>query len=206
MKAKNIVILVAVVAVLISILYTVYGSKDQTAYVNIIKKERESKDTFMRTSPESPFAGNVDSFTGLKYYTPDLKYKVVADLTPIQNKKSVFLTTNDGKQERYVEYGYAEFDMTGYHNKLLILEMVDDGPSKGKLFLAFGDGTSAEETYGAGRYLDIEKAIGSNTITLDFNQAYNPYCAYSEKFSCPLPPQENLLVIPIPAGEKSYHE
>jgi uncharacterized protein (DUF1684 family) len=74
------------------------------------------------------------------------------------------------------------------------------------LFLAFGDGTSAEETYGAGRYLDIDKTQGSNTITLDFNKAYNPYCAYSEKFSCPLPPAENLLVIPIPAGEKSYHE
>lgn len=206
MKSKNIILLVAIVVAVISILYTISGSKDQTAYVNIIKKEREEKDNFMRTSPESPFAQNVAAFTGLKYYPADLKYKIVADLIPIQNKKAVLLATNDGKQEQYVEYGYAEFDLTGYRNKLIIFEMIDDGPTKGKLFLAFGDGTSAEETYGAGRYLDIEKTIGSNKITLDFNQAYNPYCAYSDKFSCPLPPAENLLVIPIPAGEKTYHE
>jgi uncharacterized protein (DUF1684 family) len=206
MKSKNVILLLVVIVIAISILYTISGSKDQTAYITTIKTEREEKDNFMRTSPESPFADKVASFTGLKYYPPDLKYKIVADLTPIHNKKPVLLTTNDGKQEQYVEYGYAEFDLTGYHNKLLILEMIDDGPSKGKLFLAFGDGTSAEETYGAGRYLDIDKTQGSNTITLDFNKAYNPYCAYSEKFSCPLPPTENLLVIPIPAGEKSYHE
>jgi hypothetical protein len=73
------------------------------------------------------------------------------------------------------------------------------------LFLAFGDETSARETYGAGRYLDVKKVPGSSTITLDFNLAYNPYCAYSDGFSCPLPPKENLLSIAINAGEKTYH-
>jgi uncharacterized protein (DUF1684 family) len=206
MKAKNIILILIVVVIAVSILYTMSGSKDQTAYITQIKKEREERDEFMRTSPESPFVENPKSFTGLRYFSADLKYKIVADLTPIQNKKPVLLTTNDGKQERYVEYAYAEFDLSGYRNKLLILEMIDDGPSRGKLFLPFGDGTSADETYGAGRYLDVERVQGSNTITLDFNRAYNPYCAYTEKYSCPLPPSENLLVIPIPAGEKTYHE
>jgi uncharacterized protein (DUF1684 family) len=104
-----------------------------------------------------------------------------------------------------MEYAYAEFDLGGFHNKLLILEGIGIGPVRGKLFLAFGDATSAGETYGAGRYLDIAKAPGSKTVLLDFNQAYNPYCAYTDKFSCPLPPVENLLEIAVKAGEKTYH-
>src|SRR5690606_17749804 len=205
MKLKNIILVLIVTVIIGSVLYTIYGSKDQTDYITAIKKERDEKEQFMRTSKESPFAKNPESFTSLKYYPPDLKYKITATLVPIQSKKQVVLATNDGKEERYMEYAYAEFDLHGFHNRLLILEMIDMGPSRGKLFLAFGDRTSAEETYGAGRYLDIAKSQGSNTITLDFNKAYNPYCAYAEEFSCPLPPPENLLTIPINAGEKTYH-
>jgi uncharacterized protein len=204
MKPRHIILLLIVMVALVSVFYAIEGSKDQTAYINEIKKEREEKDRFMRTSSESPFADNPERFEGLKYYPPNPKYKVVATLTPVQNKKMIMLTTNDGKEQRYLEYAYAEFDLDGFHNKLLILEMMDMGPFRGKLFLAFGDRTSAEETYGAGRYLDVAKVTGSNTLTLDFNKAYNPYCAYAEKYSCPLPPPENLLNIPILAGEKNY--
>ena len=205
MKSKHIIILIVVVAGLATVLYTVYGSKDQTAYINEIAKHREELESFMRTSPESPFAENPSKFTGLKFFPADLKYKITASLTPITEKKQVLLATNDGKEQRYREYAYAEFDFSGFRNKLLLLEVIDPGPSMGKLFLAFGDGTSAETTYGAGRYLDIAKTPGANTITLDFNKAYNPYCAYNDKFSCPLPPSENLLTVPIQAGEKAYH-
>jgi uncharacterized protein len=204
MKLQNIILLIVIAVVTITILYTVYGSKDQTAYINQIKKEREEKDRFMRTSKESPFAENTEAFKGLKYFPADLKYKVTATLVPVQQKKQVILATNDGKEERYMEYAYAEFDLLGFRNRLLILEMMDMGPSRGKLFLAFGDATSADETYGAGRYLDVAKTQGASTITLDFNKAYNPYCAYTEKYSCPLPPPENLLTIPVQAGEKAY--
>lgn len=206
MKIKNILVIIIVVVVLISLYYSFTGSQDQTAYINEIKTEREDKERFMRTSPESPFAENPKLFKSLNYYPPDIRYKVTADLTPVQNKKTVVLTTNDGKEQRYIEYAIADFDLDGYHNKLLILEVIDMGPFRGKLFLAFGDETSAVETYGAGRYLDVSKAPGSNTLTLDFNKAYNPYCAYVDKFSCPLPPPENLLKVAIKAGEKIYHE
>lgn len=206
MKSKNILLIIIVVVVLISLYYSFTGSQDQSAYVNEIKKEREDKERFMRTSPESPFAENPQSFKQLNYYPPDIRYKVTADLTTIQNKKTVLLATNDGREQRYIEYAYAEFDLDGYHNKLLILEVVDMGPFRGKLFLAFGDETSAVETYGAGRYLDVNKVPGSNTLTLDFNKAYNPYCAYIEKYSCPFPPTENLLKVAINAGEKIYHQ
>jgi uncharacterized protein (DUF1684 family) len=206
MKTNTILLLLVIIVAVISFYYSYEGSQDQSAYVDEIKKEREDKDRFMSTSPESPFSDNAETFTPLKYYPVDIRYKVTADLTPVQNKKPVQLSTNDGKEQQYVEYAYAQFDLDGYHNKLLILEVLDMGPFRGKLFLAFGDETSTIETYGAGRYLDVAKVPGSNTITLDFNKAYNPYCAYAEKYSCPFPPAENLLKVSIKAGEKIYHE
>jgi hypothetical protein len=206
MKPGNILLLVVISVVLGSIVYSFLGSRDQSAYREEIETERAEKDRFMRSSPESPFANDSAIFSGLNYYPADIRYRVTADLTPITNKKTVTLATNDGKEQRYIQYATAEFDLDGYHNKLLILEVLDSGPFQGKLFLAFGDATSTVETYGAGRYLDVNKVPGSNTITLDFNKAYNPYCAYVEKYSCPFPPSENLLLVGIKAGEKIYHE
>jgi uncharacterized protein (DUF1684 family) len=206
MKTNNILLLIVIVVVIITFYYSYTGSQDQSAYVNEINKERADKDRYMQTSPESPFKDSSGEVTALKYFPPDIRYKITADLIPVQNKKPVVLSTNDGKQQQYVEYAYADFDLDGYHNRLLILEVLDTGPLRGKLFLAFGDETSAVETYGAGRYLDVVKVPGANTITLDFNKAYNPYCAYVEKYSCPFPPPENLLKVAIRAGEKVYHE
>lgn len=206
MKTKNILLLVVSAVAILSIFYAYMGGKDQTAYVDKIKEEREDKDRFMRTAAESPFVEADVDFDGLHYYPVDIRYKVTADLIPIQDKKIVTLATNDGNEQRYIAYAFAEFDLDGYHNKLLILEVAETDQFEGKLFLAFGDGTSAAETYGSGRYLDVAKTAGSHTITLDFNKAYNPYCAYVDKYSCPFPPLENLLKISIKAGEKIYHE
>ena len=96
--------------------------------------------------------------------------------------------------------------MEGIENKLLILELMEMGPQRGKLFLAFADETSGDETYGAGRYLDVKKVPAATSVVLDFNLAYNPYCAYNDSYSCPFPPKENILKIPIKAGEKTYHQ
>jgi uncharacterized protein len=204
-KIKSIIIILAVVVCLVSLFYSFWGNQDQTTYIQKIKKEREEKDHFMETSKESPFSEAKENFTALKYYPVDPKFKIIADLTPVEEKNVVVLATSDGKEERYIEYAYAEFDFNGLHNKLLILEMMEMGPFRGKLFLAFGDETSGGETYGAGRYIDVAKVQGSQTITLDFNNAYNPYCAYADKFSCPFPPADNLLKIAVQAGEKTYH-
>jgi uncharacterized protein len=206
MKSKNIILIAAVAAIVVIVLYSFQGSQNDPAYMDEINKEREDKDRFMKTSGDSPFAKNRDAYTKLNYFPIDPKYRIIADLVPIENKKLVTLKTNDGKEERYQEYAYAEFDLDQFHNKLVIYEMIDMGPFRGKLFLAFGDATSANETYGAGRYLDVTKTPGSTTITLDFNKAYNPYCAYIDTYSCPLPPPENILNVAIRAGEKNYHE
>lgn len=205
MKRKNVILLIAVIVLGITVFYSFQGSQDDSAYIKEIEKEREEKDRFMRTSPESPFAKDPESYDGLAYFPPDIKYRIMANLIPIEKKRPVVLATNDGKEQRYVEYAYAEFKLDGVSNRLLILEIADMGPFRGKLFLAFGDETSARETYGAGRYLDVAKTPGASTIKLDFNLAYNPYCAYNDAFTCPLPPRENILKIPIRAGEKGYH-
>jgi uncharacterized protein (DUF1684 family) len=204
MKTKNIAILVGIVVVIGFIFYSLQDSQDDTAYIEAIKKERAENEHFMTSSKESPLKDKSD-FTGLKYYPPDTRYKVIANLIPIESKKVVVLNTNDGKEQRYIEYAHAEFTLDGVQNRLLILEGIDMGPIRGKLFLAFGDETSAVETYGAGRYLDVNKVPGATTIVLDFNKAYNPYCAYNDTYSCPIPPQENLLKVAIKAGEKIYH-
>jgi uncharacterized protein (DUF1684 family) len=205
MKSKNILVLIVVSVLLIIVYYSFLGSQDDETYLTEIKKKREEHAVYLKTSDQSPLKDQTN-FKLPEYYKPDLKYRVIADLLPVENKKVVVLTTNDGKEQRYIEYAHAEFNLDNKKNRLLILEGIDMGPIRGKLFLAFGDATSAAETYGAGRYLDVIKLPGSATITLDFNNAYNPYCAYNDTYSCPLPPQENLLQVAIRAGEKNYNK
>lgn len=204
MKSRNVIFAFITVGVSVLIYYTFKGDQTALDYAATITKERKEKDEFMRSAEGSPFGTQRASFTGLKYFQPDLKYRIQADLRPIEKREVITLSTNDGKTQAYLAYAFAEFDFENLHNKLMILEVLDEGPDRGKLFLAFADQTSAIETYGAGRYLDVKKVPGANTITLDFNNAYNPYCAYSDSFSCPFPPQQNILKIAIKAGELTY--
>ncbi|MBK5279964.1 MAG: DUF1684 domain-containing protein [Bacteroidia bacterium] len=204
MKLSYLLIIILVVAIVGFIFYSLRGGQTEEGYAITIQKARDEKDVFMKGN-ESPFTDSTETFTGLKYFPPDTKYRIISDLEPIRNKKMVVLTTSDGKEQKYLEHSYAMFNLDGLENKLLLLEIMDMGPLRGKLFLAFADATSAKETYGAGRYLDVKKVPGATSITLDFNEAYNPYCAYSDAFSCPFPPKENILKVAINAGEKTYH-
>lgn len=174
-------------------------------YAASINSERAEKEAFLRRDPESPFQSIQDSVKALAYYPPDLKFRVLASLEPLQQKQVRILQTSTGEQARYLDYAWATFELEGMECRLLILEVMDMGPNRGKLFLAFADETSAVETYGGGRYLDLKKVPAATSIELDFNKAYNPYCAYNANYSCPLPPPENLLKVAIRAGEKSYH-
>jgi uncharacterized protein (DUF1684 family) len=205
MKSSNIIVIIFAIALIGVLFYTMQETASPEAYLKEIEKERADKDHFMRTSSESPFADDASSFKGLKYFPIDPSFRVMASLTPVEEKKVIVLPTSDGLQQHYLPYAYADFELEDEVCHLLILEVMEEGIQRGSLFLAFGDSTSASETYGAGRYLDIKKTPGSTSMTLDFNKAYNPYCAYTEKYSCPLPPTENLLRVAIKAGEKSYH-
>lgn len=200
MKRKNLILLIIGAVLVVIFIYSFNADQTPEEYAEYIAEEREEQDSFMRYSEESPFHERADlQFKGLKYYDPNQTYKVKGRFTEIEEKKIFTLPTSDNKEREYLEYGYAQFDLGGKSNKLLILEDVQEG----ELFLAFGDATSASDTYGGGRYLDVEHG-GGKTITLDFNLAYNPFCAFAADFSCPLPPRQNLLDIAIEAGEKNY--
>lgn len=206
MKFQRILLALLTIAVVVVIFYSFSGGDSLSEYNQQLQKERNDKNDFMRSSNESPFVVGKEKFDSLKYFPVDLKYRINAALEPIQNKKIITLPASDGAEAQYKEYAYATFSLDGVDCKLLILEIFDTGPTSGTLFLAFADETSANETYGAGRYLEVKKVPGASSILLDFNKAYNPYCAYVDNFSCPFPPKENVLKVAIRAGEMKYKD
>jgi uncharacterized protein (DUF1684 family) len=106
-----------------------------------------------------------------------------------------------GAPESYQRWGTAEFELNGQPQKLTLLQKAGDK----QLFVPFTDPTNGQQTYGAGRYIDVPlPAAEANEIELDFNQAYSPYCAYNHEYSCPKPPAENRLTVPVAAGEQAY--
>ncbi len=198
---KNVIWIIGV-AIIAVIAYSLMGSGEDTeAYRKRILDERKEKEEFLKTSDTSPFKGK--PFNGLNYYEPDLDYKVMAKVEKIESRDYMNVPTSDGKVERYLKFAYAVFDLKGQRLKMLLLKKVGMG-SASIIFTAFADDTSTETTYGGGRYLDLELK-NARQIEIDFNKAYNPYCDYDPRFSCPLPPRENILPIAIEAGEKNYH-
>jgi len=204
MKSSRIIPIILVLAIAAFIFYSMQGGAPEN-YQAEIQKDRVDKAEFMKSNDESPFLKDSIEFEALNYFPIDEKFRVKAKLESIDGKKVVLLTTSDGLEQKYLEYAYAVFKLNETEHRLLILELMDMGPQRGKLFLAFADNTSGDETYGAGRYLDVKKIPAATSVILDFNLAYNPYCAYNDTYSCPFPPKENILKTAINAGEKNYH-
>lgn len=204
MKSSRIIPIILVLAIAAFIFYSMQGGAPEN-YQAEIQKDRVDKAEFMKSNDESPFLKDSIEFEALNYFPIDEKFRVKAKLESIEGKKVVLLTTSDGLEQKYLEYAYAVFKLNETEHRLLILELMDMGPQRGKLFLAFADNTSGDETYGAGRYLDVKKIPAATSIFLDFNLTYNPYCAYNDSYSCPFPPKENILKVAINAGEKNYY-
>lgn len=159
---------------------------------------RRQKDEFFRTGAESPIPeGERGAFSGLRYYpeNPGLKFLVPLERTPEQGFE---FETSTGEKRNYQRIGILKFAVDGQPAQLALFQA-----ESGDYFLPFRDATSGKETYGAGRYLEVGEKEGK--FELDFNYAYNPYCAYAAHYSCPLPPAENWLKVPIEAGEKKHH-
>jgi len=168
-------------------------------YHQQIDAERKRKDEFFRTSEQSPITDK-DAFKGLRYFAPDPDYRVPARLEPFADKtQKLVIRMTDGSEEVYDKFAHAVFSLNGETHRLLIVK-------QGETYaIQFRDATSGQETYGGGRYIELNPDdVTDNRVTLDFNAAYNPYCAYNPTFACPLPPAENKLSIAIKAGER-YH-
>ena len=141
-------------------------------------------------------------FTAHQFYPIDLKYRVEADLLRYDNEPFFKMKTSGHKTPEYRKYGLLKFQIDGKAYELTILQnkkMMSNPMYKDYLFLPFHDLTNGETTYGGGRYIDIRIPDGDKMV-VDFNQAYHPYCAYTDGYNCPIPPAENRLDVAIEAG------
>jgi uncharacterized protein (DUF1684 family) len=161
---------------------------------------RKGKDDFFAHSPDSPLdRADRYEFKGLKYFpeNPGLRLDVQVERSP--GEQRVEIPTSTGSVQVYRRFGRFAFDVDGQEARLTLYA------DENGYFLPFVDSLAGKETYPAGRYLEPEP-LGEDRFRVDFNLAYNPYCAYSERWSCPLTPAENRLKVPIRAGEKIFHE
>ena len=154
---------------------------------------------------------DLKTFKGLDFFPVDSTFIVIAKLTKIANAPTFEMATTTDRKPLYKEYGLLNFQLKGKDCALTIYQSQDDLSDeeyKDYLFLPFTDATSGDESYGGGRYMDAmttdEKADG--TIEINFNNTYNPYCAYNDKYSCPLTPRKNHLNIEIKAGIKVFEK
>ncbi len=182
--------------------------QEDLIYKKAIIKERYDKDQFLRNSPSSPLLlVQRLNFKGLKYFAPDISYRIKAQFTPMTSSKSFKIMTSAGHRRLYIVKGRLNFacngkklTLTAYEEKDLTVSHPDD------IFIPFTDLTNGWQSYGAGRYLEFNSS-GRNIrkVMLDFNLAFNPYCAYNHDYSCPIPPPGNHLDIAVKAGEKKFH-
>lgn len=161
-------------------------------------------------NPETSILDSLDqiTFKGLKFYPIDLKYRVEAKFVRTPDEKPFLMKTSTERLPEYVKYGVAHFSFDGKKLKLDLFQSTNHENEEGYedyLFLPYTDLTSGDGSYGGGKYIDIRIPEG-DILVIDFNKAYNPYCAYSHRYSCPIPPEENDLLIRIEAGVKDYGE
>ena len=158
-----------------------------------------------RTSPL--LANDLKTFKSLDFYPISSKYFVNAKLVKAKNEKAFEMKTSTSRRPKYIKYGTVFFSIDGVALQLNVyqdLALSKSDKYKNHLFLPFSDLTCGKESYIGGRYIDLEIPKG-NTIEIDFNQSYNPYCAYNHQYSCPIVPLENDLNIAIKAGVKTFH-
>ncbi len=163
---------------------------------------RKAKDEFFRTHYQSPLDSQEKAgFTGLKYFpeNPDLRFDLPLEKFP--QPEQITMPTSTGDTQEYWRVGQVHFTVKDQPAVLQVYLPVEGGD----YFIPFVDGTAPRETYGAGRYVEPED-LGNGKLHLDFNMAYNPYCAYNDRWSCPVPPPQNRLSVRIEAGEKIFHE
>lgn len=159
-----------------------------------------------KTSPLTD--SDLKHFEGLDFYPISEKYFVNAKLVKSKGEKPFEMATSTTRKPKYIKYGTLYFSIDGEKLQLNVyrdVELSKKAGFKDHLFLPFSDLTSGKESYVGGKYIDLKIPKGED-ISIDFNQSYNPYCAYNHKYSCPLVPLENDLNVAIRAGVKKYHD
>ena len=183
-----------------------FGQKKfKSVDVEKFQKQINSEYADAKTSPL--MAEDLKTFKALDFYPINEKFFVNARFEKAENEKVFEMKTTGTRTPKYVKYGTIYFTIDGIEMQLNVyrnIELSKQEKYKDHLFLPFSDLTCGKESYIGGRYIDLKIPKG-NTIAIDFNQAYNPYCAYNHKYSCPIVPLENDLKIEIKAGVKTFH-
>ncbi len=171
----------------------------------IARHRAEYKADFL-TDARSPLTVADTAF--LDFYPPNIAYRFSARFERTPEASPFELPTYSGQKRDYVQFGVLKFEVTGQAQTLNIyqnLRLVKDSTYRDHLFLPFKDLTNGETTYGGGRYLDFRQGdIRDGILILDFNKCYNPWCAFSDGFNCPIPPAANHLELSIEAGERNF--
>lgn len=203
MNFKN-VILIAVTSVLIFACGKNY-SPEENEYIAKVEQQRIEDNEWYKNDPNSPFnkKGKVE-FHNLKYYDVDPLYVFKSKLYEYEQKDTVTIYGTKGEPRKTVRFGYVQINKGGKDYKIHVYE---SGEEQKYYSIWFTDKTTNETTYGVGRYLNFDRILNPDNIyTLDFNLAYNPYCAYTSNYSCAIPTKEDYIDLAIEAGEKKFHE
>ncbi len=192
-------IILAIAAVFIAILVFQFLEDPNEEYSQEVTEFRKNRDDELSkdglTLPDSLRAW----FRGLSYFDPDISYRVMARFIQNPGNEMMIVETTKGKFEEYAKVGFIEFEMKEKSYRLIAFR--EGKNSSREIFVPFHDGTNDKETYHF-RYL---RARLTKTIAyIDFNYSYNPTCVYNEEYSCPKPPEENILDLAIHAGEKMF--
>lgn len=190
---------------------TTSNNSDKTSYVSQIKSFQEEMNRSYKDAEESPLEESErKKFQSLPFFKIDETYKVEADFVRTTDGQPFEMQTTTDRKPIYQKFGEVSFELHGKRHTLNVYQSQDLQQSeeyKNYLFLPFTDLSNGQESYEGGRYIDLqiperEAADGQelDKITIDFNKAYNPYCAYNKKYSCPIPPKENHLDIKVLAG------
>jgi uncharacterized protein (DUF1684 family) len=175
---------------------------DEAAWRERLRDHRVEKDEFFASHDQSPIPpDDRGEFDGLAYFDLDPEYRVIARYSDADPEVEELETTR-GPPADYTRVAVLGFTLHGDHHTLAAYQV--EGAET--LFVPFTDETNGDDTYHRGRYLDVDvtDAETGEDVVLDFNLAYNPFCAYSDNFSCALPPHENILEVPVRAGERVY--
>jgi uncharacterized protein (DUF1684 family) len=172
-------------------------------YADRLRERRAEKDRAFAEQRASPLPPERrEAFDGLDYFDPDPAYRVSATVTVHDDPDPVDLETSDDRTVRYLRAVTFAFELGGETHRLHGYRREGDD----EIFVPFRDKTTGQQTYHGGRYMELEpdgELTDGDEVVVDFNLAYTPFCAFSDAFSCPLPPEENWLVVTVPAGERA---
>lgn len=190
------------------------SAADSIRIVNETLQYRAQADSFFRYGSDSPFQGDSTLDPGnIRRFPPDIRYYTQSRLYKYDDPETVVVYGTRGEPRKQLRYGYFRIDIDGREEKLNVYKFTDTDIRQfpglqNYLSVWFTDETTGKETYEVGRYIDVgpERSNPDAEYEINFNNAYNPYCAYNTKYSCAIPTKEDRLEIAIRAGEMKYHQ